>query len=72
LHLLDAPFSNKISKLQLSDYYSDGLLEAAAALARLCAAMRLFVNFLQPSFKLAGKARNGAKWPASLYGSELG
>jgi hypothetical protein len=28
LHLLDAPFSNKISKLQLADYYSDGLLGA--------------------------------------------
>ena len=26
-------------------------LEAAAALARLYAAMRLFVNFFQPSFK---------------------
>jgi hypothetical protein len=35
-------------------------LEAAAALARLYAAMRLFVNFFQPSFKLAAKARNGA------------
>ena len=30
-------------------------LEAAAALARLYAAMRLFVNFFQPSFKLAAK-----------------
>ena len=36
-------------------------LEAAAALARLYAALRLFVNFFQPSFKLAGKARDGAK-----------
>jgi len=36
-------------------------LEAAAALARLYAAMRLFVNFFQPSFKLATKARDGAK-----------
>jgi hypothetical protein len=36
-------------------------LEAAAALARLYAAMRLFVNFFQPSFKLAAKARDGAK-----------
>ena len=35
-------------------------LEAAAALARLYAAMRLFVNFFQPSFKLAAKARDGA------------
>src|ERR1035437_4714190 len=36
-------------------------LEAAAALARLYSALRLFVNFFQPSFKLAGKARDGAK-----------
>jgi hypothetical protein len=35
-------------------------LEAAAALARLYAAMRLFVNFFQPSFKLAEKVRDGA------------
>ena len=36
-------------------------LEAAAALARLYALMRLFVNFFQPSFKLAAKARDGAQ-----------
>jgi hypothetical protein len=36
-------------------------LDAAAALARLYASLRLFVNFFQPSFKLAGKARDGAK-----------
>jgi hypothetical protein len=36
-------------------------LEAAAALARLYAALRLFVNFFQPSFKLARKVRDGAK-----------
>jgi hypothetical protein len=36
-------------------------LEAAAALGRLYSALRLFVNFFQPSFKLAGKARDGAK-----------
>jgi hypothetical protein len=35
-------------------------LQAAAALARLYASMRLFVNFFQPSFKLASKARDGA------------
>ncbi len=35
-------------------------LKAAAALARLYSAMRLFVNFFQPSFKLAGKTRDGA------------
>jgi hypothetical protein len=36
-------------------------LEAAAMLARLYAALRLFVNFFQPSFKLAAKAHDGAK-----------
>ncbi|WP_424137743.1 ISNCY family transposase [Roseomonas chloroacetimidivorans] len=36
-------------------------LEAAAALAQLYGAVRLFVNFFQPSFKLAEKAREGAK-----------
>jgi hypothetical protein len=35
-------------------------LDAAAALARLYAAMRRFVNFFQPSFKLAAKTRDGA------------
>lgn len=36
-------------------------LEAAAALARLYATVRLFVNVFQPSFKLAGKERDGAR-----------
>jgi hypothetical protein len=36
-------------------------LEAAAALAGMYAALRLFVNFFQPSFKLARKTRDGAK-----------
>jgi hypothetical protein len=36
-------------------------LEAAAALGRLYVALRLFVNFFQPSFKLARKVRDGAK-----------
>ena len=36
-------------------------LDAAAALARLYAALRLFVNFFQPSFKLARKTRDGAR-----------
>jgi hypothetical protein len=35
-------------------------LEAAAALAELYRSVRLFVNFFQPSFKLAGKSRDGA------------
>lgn len=35
-------------------------LTAAAALARLYTAARLFVNFFQPSFKLASKTRVGA------------
>ena len=34
---------------------------AAAALAELYAAVRLFVNFFQPSFKLAAKHRDGAQ-----------
>jgi hypothetical protein len=42
-------------------------VEAAAALARLYAALRLFVNFFQPSFKLAGKARDGAKVKKSYH-----
>jgi hypothetical protein len=36
-------------------------LDAAAALARLYTSLRLFVNFFQPCFKLAGKARDGVK-----------
>lgn len=36
-------------------------LEAAATLAELYRSLRLFVNFFQPSFKLAGKWRDGAK-----------
>lgn len=36
-------------------------LEAAAALATLYQSLRLFVNFFQPSFKLAAKSRDGAK-----------
>ncbi len=35
-------------------------LEAAAMLARLYRSLRLFVNFFQPSFKLAEKLRDGA------------
>ena len=33
-------------------------LEAAAALGRLYRSVRLYVNFFQPSFKLASKARH--------------
>jgi len=36
-------------------------LAAARAIARLYGASRLFVNFFQPSFKLASKLRDGAK-----------
>jgi hypothetical protein len=35
--------------------------KAAKALAQLYASVRLFVNFFQPSFKLAGKERHGAR-----------
>ena len=36
-------------------------LAAARAITRLYGASRLFVNFFQPSFKLASKHRDGAK-----------
>ena len=36
-------------------------LTAARAITRLYGASRLFVNFFQPSFKLASKQRDGAK-----------
>ena len=36
-------------------------LEAAAALSRLYATTRLYVNFFQPSFKLKSKRRDGAR-----------
>jgi hypothetical protein len=36
-------------------------LKAATALAQLYATVRLFVNFFQPSFKLAEKERDGAR-----------
>ena len=36
-------------------------LEAAAVLAQLYRSVRLFVNFFQPSFKLAEKSRDGVR-----------
>ena len=42
-------------------------LQAAAVLAKLDLALRLFVNDFQPSFKLAGKARDGAKVKRSYH-----
>ena len=42
-------------------------LEAAALLARLYRSVRLFVNFFQPSFKLADKSREGAKVKKRYY-----
>ncbi len=36
-------------------------VEAAKALTRLYAALRMFVNFNQPSFKLASKTRVGSR-----------
>src|SRR5580692_1818491 len=42
-------------------------LEAAAALGRLYMSVRLFVNFFQPSFKLAGKKRDGARVTKRYY-----
>lgn len=45
-------------------------LAAAAALSRLYAASRLFVNFFQPSFKLAAKTRVGAKVRKTYHAPE--
>ncbi len=45
-------------------------LAAAAALTRLYAASRLFVNFFQPSFKLASKTRLGAKVRKTYHAPE--
>ena len=42
-------------------------LEAAATLGRLYTSVRLFVNFFQPSFKLASKTRDGAKVTKHYY-----
>jgi len=45
-------------------------LAAAAALSRLYAASRLYVNFFQPSFKLASKIRLGAKVRKTYHAPE--
>lgn len=45
-------------------------LAAAEALSRLYAASRLFVNFFQPSFKLAFKTRLGAKVRKTYHAPE--
>ncbi len=45
-------------------------LAAAEALSRLYAASRLFVNFFQPSFKLASKIRIGAKVRKTYHAPE--
>jgi hypothetical protein len=45
-------------------------LAAAEALSRLYAASRLFVNFFQPSFKLASKIRTGAKVRKTYHAPE--
>ena len=45
-------------------------LAAAEALSRLYAASRLFVNFFQPSFKLASKIRVGAKVRKTYHAPE--
>jgi hypothetical protein len=58
---------------RLTGYHRLAGVPATAALNRLYAASRLFVNFFQPSFKLASKERDGAKVrkryhaPASPY-----
>jgi hypothetical protein len=45
---------------RLAGYARLSGLNAAATLGRLYQSARLFVNFFQPSFKLAGKQRDGA------------
>src|ERR1700687_901237 len=45
-------------------------LNAASALSRLYAASRMFVNFFQPSFKLASKTRLGAKVRKTYHAPE--
>lgn len=45
-------------------------LAAAAALSRLYAASRLYVDFFQPSFKLASKIRLGAKVHKTYHAPE--
>lgn len=58
---------------RLTGYHRLVGVPATAALNRLYAASRLFVNFFQPSFKLASKQRDGARVtkryhpPASPY-----
>jgi hypothetical protein len=47
----------------------EGLI-AASSLARLYAASRLFVNFFQPSFKLASKMRLGSKVRKTYHSPE--
>jgi hypothetical protein len=46
---------------RLTGYHRLVGVPATAALNRLYAASRLFVNFFQPSFKLASKQRDGAR-----------
>ena len=43
--------------------------EAVAALSRFYATARLFVNFFQPSFKLTGKTRDGARVHKRYHGA---
>jgi hypothetical protein len=48
-----------VVRRMIGDLRFEGIA-AAQALARLYAALRLFVNFFQPSFKLKAKTRNGS------------
>src|SRR6202008_4114423 len=45
---------------RLAGYERLSGIKAAACIARLYQSARLYVNFFQPSFKLAGKQRDGA------------
>ncbi len=53
--------ANNVAVLRrLAGYGRLSGLAAAAALQRLYGSARLYVNFFQPSFKLASKQRDGA------------
>jgi len=59
-HLIAAYKKNDEASSSRRTALFDGV-ETACVMARLYAAARLYVNFFQPSFKLAEKRREGAK-----------
>ncbi len=52
---------------KLLEYHHSAGIAAARAITRLYASSRLFVGFLQPSFKLAAKHREGARVSKCYY-----